>query len=218
MPQPLAPHDLPYFTKTMRFTLPAHLKATAAAATLVLAACSDAPTRPTASVTLAESPASFARQADGTSALLSCGVATPVTQSAVIGPKGGSIVTSGATLVIPGGAVTEPTTFTVSVPATPYVEVDVRAEGHDHFEFKHPVFITLSYARCDDASIGTKALKAVWIDTQSREVLDVMNAVDVRKDKEIKLLTDHLSGYAVAYRGGENGDRNGTSGFDGGMP
>jgi hypothetical protein len=200
----------------MRFSLPAHLTAPLSAAALViLAACGEAPTRPAASVSRSVSPASLAANASGASSLLACGIATPATQSAVIGPKGGSIVVAGASLVIPGGAVSEATTFTVTVPASPYVEVDVRANGYEHFQFDHPVFISLDYSRCSDAAIGTQALRAAWIDTQSRDLLDIMNAVDVRKDKQVRLLTDHLSGYILLSRSGERGDR-GESGEMGG--
>jgi hypothetical protein len=196
----------------MRLSRSARLRTPLAAAlAATLAACADAPTRLVSPLVADQSPAALASSQAGEGTLLSCAVATPATATAVIGPNGGTIAVDGASIRIPGGAVPVPTSFTVTVPATPFVEVDIRAAGFDHYVFRHPVFVTLSYARCDLASLDGRTLGASWVDSQTRALLGVKNAVDDKKDQQVKLLTDHLSGYAVVYRNGEPADSTGRA-------
>jgi hypothetical protein len=175
-----------------------------------LAACSDAPT----AVPVAASPASSTRIAAPASmlasvasaqgaTLLACPASVTRSASATIGRRGGVVQVDGTALVVPPNAVPRPTRFTVTVPASSYMEIDVSAEGYEHYLFKRPVGITISYARCGDDALPDASLEAWWFDPATREQFGAMWGVDDRQHRRMTFITDHLSGYAVAYRQGE---------------
>src|SRR5690349_7677004 len=97
---------------------------------LALAACSaDSPLAPSRTVP-APSFEQLAAPSDTTSpTLLSCPVDTSASASAVIGPHGGEVTVGKFSLRLPPHAVEEPTTFTFTVPASQYLEVDIRANN-----------------------------------------------------------------------------------------
>jgi hypothetical protein len=165
-----------------------------------LAACSDAPTAaaPAPAVNAAVAEPS-ARPASTSATLLACPSTTADSARAVIGPRGGSVSVGGSSLVVPPSAVATPTTFTLVAPASPVVQVEVHAAGVDHYEFAHPVTVSVSYARCDDAALPTARLGAWWVDGATLERLGVMAARDDRRQRRVTFITDHLSGYAVVY-------------------
>ena len=95
----------------------------------------------------------------------------------------------------------------MTIPKSPYVEIDVSAQGFEHYEFRRPVGITLSYARCADSALPKSSLDAWWIDLKTRDQLGgVIFGVDDRTHKRLTFITDHLSGYAVVYRSGSDED------------
>jgi hypothetical protein len=167
-----------------------------AAVAALLAACSDSPVAPRA---VPPTP-DFARAAlDGEEApptFLTCGVAAPARASAVIGRTGGVLRVDGHALLVPPRAVPRPTRFTITVPASPFLEIDISAEGRDDYRFARPVAVTISYARCDPASLPDARLEAWWVEGND----GVIAGVDDRRSRRVTFLTDHLSGYAVIYR------------------
>ena len=175
-----------------------------------LAACSDSPL-PTSSPARAENraiaPGALAASVSAAgSSLLACPSTTARTASGVIDHKGGIVQVDGNALIVPPKAVKKKTRFTVTVPASQYVEIDVSAEGYEHYTFKRPVAISVSYARCADSALPPSSLDAWWIDPATRSALGVMVGVDNRSEKRLTFITDHLSGYAVVYRTNENED------------
>ncbi len=130
--------------------------------------------------------------------LLVCPSTQSYTATAIIGREGGSLSAGGATITLPARAVGRPTLFTMTVPASQYVEVEIVAENKPHFNFDKRVSITLDYSRCG-ADADEKPLTAWHIDPASKRLLQQMPGRKDRKDNRVSFGTDHLSGYALAW-------------------
>ena len=169
----------------------------------LLAACSDAPTAPSAAPSApravnAAVAAPSAITASPAATLFACENSKTRSASAVIGPRGGMVVVAGSALVVPPGAVSKPTTFTFTLPASPFLTVDVSARGAEHYSFARPVAISISYAHCAN-DIPDAPLGAWWVNAATLEQLGVMAGIDDRQHRRLTFVTDHLSGYAVVY-------------------
>lgn len=166
---------------------------------LVASACADAP--PTALDAAAPAaPVRAAATVESAGTLLQCAPTAAATASRVITPAGGVLTVGGHAIAIPRGAVARPTRFTMSVPASRHIEVDITAEGVEHYQFQRPVVVTLDYSRCGEAADAVAAsFTAWWIDESTRGFLADMGGVDDRFSRRLFFTTDHLSGYAVAY-------------------
>lgn len=171
-------------------------------ALLAVTACADAPT----SAPALESPAVPAAPARAVTAvpgstLLECAPAAASSASRMITPAGGVIATGGHAIAIPPRAVRRPTRITMMVPASRFVEVDISAEGRAHYQFERPVVVTLDYSRCGASADEIASQFTAWyVDGSTRSFLADMGGVDDRLFRRIFFTTDHLSGYAVAYR------------------
>ena len=130
--------------------------------------------------------------------LLVCPSTQSYTATAIIGREGGSLTVGGATMTLPQRAVNRPTLFTMTVPASQYVEVEIVAEDKPHFNFDKRVSITLDYSRCG-AEADEKPLTAWHIDPSSKRLIDQMPGRKDRRDNTVSFGTDHLSGYALAW-------------------
>jgi len=130
--------------------------------------------------------------------LLVCPSTETFTASAVIGREGGSLSVGGATMTLPQKAVNRPTLFTMIVPASQYVEVEIVAENRPHFNFDKRVSITLDYSRCS-ADADEKPLTAWHIDPSSKRLIEQMPGRRDRRSNSVSFGTDHLSGYALAW-------------------
>ncbi len=128
---------------------------------------------------------------------LECPVSTTASKTALIGLLGGVIELNGHRVVIPADAVLMPTEFTLTEPASNYVEVDIRAAGQEHYEFRKPVSLTLSYARCTRTNIDKEALRIYYIDSQSKALIDDMGGTDDKAARTVTTGTDHFSGYVI---------------------
>ena len=132
--------------------------------------------------------------------LLACPSTGTQTTTGVIGLLGGTISLGSTKISIPFGAVLEPTLFQIVIPESPYMEVEVHAVGLTTFLFKRPVQITIDYSRCSDDAIPAGAqLQGVYIDGDTKAVLEQMGGVDDHDSRRLTFSTPHLSGYAVAY-------------------
>jgi len=170
----------------------------------LLAACSDAPTAPAAAPSAPRAVNASVADPSATTAspaatLFACESSRSRSASAVIGPRGGMVALSGSALVVPPGAVGKPTTFTFTIPASPYLTVDVSAQGVEHYSFARPVLISISYAHCSGQGLPDAPLGAWWVNAETLEQLGVMAGVDDRQHRRLTFVTDHLSGYAVVY-------------------
>lgn len=124
-----------------------------------------------------------------------CEAAPSAKSSAVVGPSGGSVTAAGVTMTLPEGAVLEPTEFRLHVPSSTYVEVEIHANGQEHFQFHAPVVIAMDYSRCTASS----GLLTAWhIDPDTKSLLENMGGVDDTVNQRVIFSTMHLSGYAIA--------------------
>ena len=137
--------------------------------------------------------------ASSTPTLLQCSApATPGTASSVIGLLGGTLQVGNTKVVIPENAVLSPTTFTLTVPQSPLVEISVRAGTAEHYTFAQPVLVSIDYSRCAGQLSPLSPVTAWHIDESSKALLENMGGVDLRLLGTITFFTGHLSGYAVA--------------------
>jgi hypothetical protein len=134
--------------------------------------------------------------AEGT-ALIDCPAPTTQSSSGLIGPLGGVLSVGGVRVIVPVDAVLVPTSFTLTVPASNYMEIDVRAGDADHFVFERAVVVAIDYGRCDLPRFH--GALSVWnIDPDTKALLEQMPSVDSQLTHTIIFSTIHFSGYAVA--------------------
>ena len=129
---------------------------------------------------------------------LVCPVDTTRSVRRTIGILGGTIALDGHSITLPLGAVLRPTTFTLTVPESPYVEVEIHAEGHDSFQFLVPASITMSYDRCDRTDIDPSTLSVWHIDGLLRTLLEPMGGLVDEERRTIRFDSGHLSGFIIA--------------------
>lgn len=130
--------------------------------------------------------------------LVACPSSTTESKQATIGPLGGLISLGGTSVTIPFGALLEPVTMTLTIPASTYMEIDVSVAGTNHFVFEKPIVVTLDYSRCARSNIDTTPLTVWHIDTESKTLLEPMLTVDNKLTRQAIFTTGHLSGYALA--------------------
>lgn len=169
----------------------------------ILSACSDAPRTTSPRVaqfgTSNRSTAVVATSASAAPAYLACPSTVAQSTSAVIGPKGGVLTLDGSALAVPPGAVPVPTTFTFTLPASDLMQVEVHADGVEHYVFKRPVAVTVDYSRCAAAADPIPQSFGAWyFDPQTRKGLQFMGGVDIRALHRVVFATNHLSGYAIS--------------------
>jgi hypothetical protein len=133
----------------------------------------------------------------GGAALLACPAREGRSTTAVIGPLGGVLELDGHSMLVPGGAVLDPTSFKMVVPASPHLEIQVTAEGHSGFVFERPVTLSISYARCPREDLQMKSLRIFYIDAQTKEILADHGGDDNKLLRRVTALSGHLSGYSV---------------------
>ncbi len=140
--------------------------------------------------------------ADGSAAgLLLCPGSVKRYASGVVTPElGGTVAVGGFSISLPAGAVLEPRTITLTVPESPYLEVDIRVDGVEHFVFQAPAVVTLDYGRCGVSTSQLGRLSAWYIDGATKSLLENMGGTDDRPSRRLTFRTPHLSGYAVVNR------------------
>lgn len=132
--------------------------------------------------------------------LVVCPTSESQTTSALIDPLLGGTISLGETsIAIPAGALTTPTLLTVTMPASKYVEVQIRALGIEHLLFERDVEITIDYGRCTRSDIDAAPLSVWYIESLTGLPLENMGGVDDKQARTVRFSTDHLSSYAIAY-------------------
>lgn len=169
------------------------LKPILGAALALALGCVDAggPTATHAPIAPAASEASAAT-------LVSCPSSQAVTASGVVGVLGGVLQAGAVRVNIPLGALLTATTLTVTVPPSPYMEIDVSVPGVEHFIFQQPITVSVDYGRCDPAVTSGTSLTAWYIDTATKQPIEAMPTVDDKLTHTVTFTTPHLSGYALA--------------------
>lgn len=158
-----------------------------------LLSCADL-TTPTAPVAEVASPASLS-MAGGR--LITCPASDVQVVSGNIGVGGGRIGVNGHELLVPKGALSSPQRFQMEVRSSPHLVVSFRAEGHEHFQFNAPVFLTLNYSRCESDAESAPELRMYYVDAASLSILEDVGGVMDTGANSVTAATDHLSDYAV---------------------
>jgi hypothetical protein len=135
----------------------------------------------------------------GTARLVVCPTTETRTTQALIGPLGGILSLGNTTIGIPSGALTLPTLITLTIPASQYMEIEVRANDLTSFVFKEDVGIRIDYSRCTDPALNTERLSVWQIDPQTKALIEFMGGTNDRSRNTISFSTGHLSGYAIAF-------------------
>ena len=124
-----------------------------------------------------------------------------VSVTKVIGPKGGAFNIGPNKFEVPAGAVDSNVTITATMPTKSIAELEFEPHG---LQFNKPVQMTISYKGCvvpDSATLGVSYITHPW---QSAVALrgastQRMPAHDDKATTTISALTDHFSGYVVAW-------------------
>lgn len=182
----------------MRSNRPIPVALAAGALVLSLARCAEPTTAPAPAAAPSLSTAGTAAQ--GGESLLECPALVAREYSFTLDDKGGRVSRAGVVVDVPAGAIPGKQKFVLSLPRSPYFEFDLSAAGHDHYTFARPVSITVNYGRCGKVDDTSPPLSVWNIDTESNQLLQLMSDADDRPGRRITFTTDHLSGYAVAYR------------------
>jgi hypothetical protein len=189
--------DAEDFTMLRRFRI--HL---ALAASLALAGAASCTADRVSSPLPAERSSLLGLTGSSSSPLITCPAGTAQSVTSTIGPLGGTLAIGNTQVVIPADAVLTPTEFTLTVPSSKYVEIQVTAGGSEHFLFALPVTVTLDYSRCPRSNIDLKPLTVWNIDPVTKALLEPMSSVDNKLTRSVLFTTLHFSGYAVADRDG----------------
>ena len=167
--------------RTRSFAFPALLA--------LLAACGE-----TGPLAVGDAPS---RSISGSPTPLVCAAAPAAATTESVGVLGGSVELNGHALSLPAGAVEALTPFSINVPASDRVEVQVRAGLAEHFSFLLPVTLTLDYSRCTEEELAGKTLRIYYWDRETGQYLEDMGGDDDRQNRRIRASTDHLSDYVV---------------------
>jgi hypothetical protein len=102
--------------------------------------------------------------------------------------------------VFPEGALSDGTNVTLTIPASPYVEIDIHTDRENEFlqPFLRPI-VTISYARCNRSDLFLKWLSAWYIDSDTKALLEKMPSFDNKLTSSVTFRASHFSGYAIAF-------------------
>ena len=132
--------------------------------------------------------------------LVECPSSQTLTASATaLATEETTIAIGATTVVVPVGAVLEPTLIELTIPASRYVEIRLRANGAEHYKFALPIAVTIDYQRCTRSDVLSNPLDAAYIDVETKAVLYKMGGVDSKLTRSVLFTTDHFSGYAIAF-------------------
>ncbi|NIR59037.1 MAG: hypothetical protein GWO02_05710 [Gammaproteobacteria bacterium] len=84
------------------------------------------------------------------------------------------------------------------MPESRYLEIDLRADGQEHFEFVEPVEVTIGYTRCARHDLDQHSLSAWEIDPDTKVLLEGMPSRDDKDHRAVTFTTTHFSNFAIA--------------------
>lgn len=146
-------------------------------------------------------PAIAAPQADlvggllGATGLLKCSALPYASDTATIGPEGGVLVAGPHSLTIPPGALSAPTTITMTVPSGLGVNaVKFAPEG---LRFARSASLTMSYSNC--SLLGKILPKRIAYTDDNLNVLTYLLSLDNLLSKRVTGQVNHFSAYVVGW-------------------
>lgn len=170
---------------------------------LAIAACADANTAPDASPLKESSAAASHRTYPGgrgnpsaqTAALIRCEEHPTWTGSAVIGPRGGTLMVGSSRVVVPPGALDKKVFITATMPAGEFVTIRFEFQPHG-LVFRKPAGLILNASGCDIPSWATPDI--VYL-SETGEVLEYIDAYYSNYWHTVAAPIWHFSGYAIAW-------------------
>ena len=172
-----------------------------ALAVFAAGACSDVVTRPPDGGVITDTTSTPPPADTNTVAgprLIQCPTTQASASSQFITVLGGIVTAAGTSISLPAGSLLTTTLITVTVPASTYMEVDIKANDLVSFLFQSRVTVTIDYSRCPTSVTAGKTLTAWQINPQTKALLVDMGGVNDAALRRITFTTDHLSGYAIA--------------------
>jgi len=156
-------------------------------------ACTD---RTPTSVPAAPAPeASLIGALLGPTGLLKCSSLPYASSTQTIGPLGGTISAGPHTLVVPPGALTAPTTITMTVPTGLGVNaVKFQPEG---LRFLTPAALTMSYANC--SLLGKLLPTRIAYTDAHLNIISYLLSLDNLLSKYVTGKVNHFSDYVIAW-------------------
>jgi len=160
---------------------------------VVALACTD---RTPTSVPAAPAPdASLIGGLLGATGLLKCSNLPYASSTKTIGAMGGSISAGPHTLVIPPGALLNPTTITMTAPTGLGVNaVKFQPEG---LRFIAPAALTMSYSNC--SLLGKLLPKRIAYTDDNLNIISYLLSLDNLFSKSVTGKVNHFSDYVVAW-------------------
>lgn len=155
-------------------------------------ACGDrVPTAPPAAAPAADLLGSLL----GATGLLKCSNLPYASTTQTIGLAGGILQAGPHTLVIPPGALSQPTTITMTLPTGLGVNaVKFKPVG---LQFQTPAALTMSYANC--SLLGRLLPKRIAYTTDNLQILYYVLSLDNLLSKDVTGQVKHFSDYVVAW-------------------
>ena len=127
--------------------------------------------------------------------LLKCSDLPYASDVETIGPLGGVLQAGPHTLVVPPGALTAPTTITMTVPTGLGVNaVKFAPEG---LQFRVPATLTMSYSNC--SLLGKLLPKRIAYTDDNLNILTYLLSLDNLLSKRVTGKVNHFSDYVVAW-------------------
>ena len=134
-----------------------------------------------------------------TARLVACPTTETLRTQSLIGTGGGLVSLAGTVVGIPSGALSLPTLITLTIPASPYMEVDVQANDLTSFLFNREIAVQIDYSRCTDPALATRPVSVWYINSQTKKPEVFMGGVDDKAKRTVTFKTNHLSAYAIAF-------------------
>jgi hypothetical protein len=161
------------------------------AACLVVTSCGEPPAAPAVPAPQADLVGSLLRPVG----LLQCSQLPFDSETQTIGPAGGIITAGPHRLVIPSGALKQPTEITMSIRTGGGVNgVHFEPEG---LQFDRSAALTMSYSNCD--LLGRLLPKRIAYTTDALDIITYLLSFDNLFGKRVTGKLDHFSDYVVAW-------------------
>jgi hypothetical protein len=134
-----------------------------------------------------------------TARLVVCPTTQTLTTQSLIGTGGGLVSLAGTVVGIPNGALSLPTLITLKIPASQYMEVDIKANSLTSFLFNTEIAVQIDYSRCTDPALATRPVSVWYINSETKKPEQFMGGVDDKAKRTVTFKTNHLSAYAIAF-------------------
>ena len=141
----------------------------------------------------AMSPGGAAADASAPGQVVACSAHEVEVGSAIIGPAGGTLVVGDSRLVVPPGAILQPTLISGTIPDTNVAIIEFQPTG---LHFHKPAGLQLDVSGCNPPATGSPAV--VYVD-ENGTPHEQIPAVFSNSWHTVAAPIEHFSGYAFAF-------------------